>query len=144
MSIPRFEALTIPAPEFRPVRRKATGKLTEVSPWINANVREHRMSVVKKTAAWRALAAELAAGIPPFTGPVRIVARIVKSRGGIYDPNNLNPTTKAIVDGLVEAGLLPADDYHHVIGPDHRHGGKGRPEVRLEITALDDESSLTA
>ena len=129
----RIVILEIPAPEFNPVRKRATGKLKEVNPWINANVREHRHQVVKKTAAWRKAAAERSADIPPFTGQVQIIAHIYKRRGGIYDPNNLNMTTKAIVDGLVDSGVLAADDYHHVLGPDHRHGGIGKPQVIFEI-----------
>jgi hypothetical protein len=68
--------------------------------------------------------------------PVHITAHIFKARGGIYDPNNLNVTSKACVDALVACGLLEADDYHHVVGPDHRHGGVGNPEIVLEIIEI--------
>ena len=128
--------ITIPAPYFPPVRKRKTGKLQEVNPWINANVREHRHQVAKKTAAWRKAAVKAANGIPAFTEPVHITAHIHKKRAGIYDPNNLNMTTKAIVDGLVEAGVLAEDDYHHVIGPDHRHGGKGEPRIVFTIQKI--------
>jgi len=42
-------------------------------------------------------------------------------------------------DALVSCGLLAADDYHHVIGPDHRHGGIGNAEIVLEIRELPKE-----
>lgn len=36
------------------------------------------------------------------------------------DPANWAPTGKALVDGVVAAGLLPDDDWRHVTGPDIR------------------------
>jgi len=88
------------------------------------------------TKAWREAAALRAAGIPQFTRQVHITAHIFKPRAGRYDTNNLAPTTKAIVDGLVDAGLLRDDSTEWVIGPDHRHGGKGNPEIVLEIREI--------
>lgn len=128
--------IDIPAPMFPPVRDRKTGKLKPVNPWLNANHRGHRVAEAKKVAAWREAATKAAQGIPPMQTPVHITAWIFKHRGGIYDPNNLNVTTKACVDALVTCGLLAADDYRHVIGPDHRHGGTGNPEVILEITEI--------
>jgi crossover junction endodeoxyribonuclease RusA len=84
---------------------------------------------------WRA--AKRAHGIPPFTGQVHIIAHIFKTRAGRYDTNNFAPTTKAIVDGLVDAGVLVDDSTEWVIGPDHRHGGVGNAEIVLEIIELD-------
>ncbi|WP_067191867.1 hypothetical protein [Micrococcus lylae] len=92
--------------------------------WINSNQRLHRMATAKLTAAWRTAAATTATGLPPIPAPVRIIARFYKTRAGRYDPNNLWPTVKACVDGLVDAGLLEDDDHTRVIGPDMRHGGK--------------------
>lgn len=135
--IPRHITLDIPAPTFQPVRDRKTGKLKPVNPWLNANHRGHRMSEAKKIAAWREAATKAAEGIAPMRTPVHITAHIFKARGGIYDPNNLNVTSKACVDALVSCGLLAADDYHHVIGPDHRHGGVGNPEIVLEIIELE-------
>jgi hypothetical protein len=64
---------------------------------------------------------------------VHVLAHVWKPRAGRYDPNNLWPTVKAVVDGLVEAGFLADDDHVHVLGPDMRHGGKGGPCLVLEI-----------
>lgn len=36
------------------------------------------------------------------------------------DPHNFMPTLKALVDGFVDAGVLPDDDKHHLQGPDPR------------------------
>jgi hypothetical protein len=98
--------------------------------WINSNQRLHRMAKAKLTAAWREAAAQsVPAGLITFDRPVRVVANIWKPRRGKYDPNNLHPTTKACVDGFVDAGLFVDDDWLHVIGPDHRHGGVGDPGI---------------
>lgn len=98
--------------------------------WLNSNMRLHRIVKANRVKAWRGAAAEaVPAGWPAFDGPVRIVAEVWKNRRGRYDPNNLNTTTKACVDGFVDAGLLKDDDWLHVIGPDHRHGGIGEPGI---------------
>lgn len=108
------------------------------APWINSNQRLHRMATAKLTALWRAAGLVRAShgDLEPWTEPVHIMAYIDKPRNGRYDPNNLWPTVKAIVDGLVEAGLLADDDHKHVIGPDMRHGGKGPAAVTLVIQPL--------
>lgn len=43
------------------------------------------------------------------------------------DPANWAPTAKALVDGLVDAGVLADDDAKHVIGPDMRLQELPRP-----------------
>jgi len=92
--------------------------------------------VAKLTALWKAAgnAAVTSAGLEPYAGPVHIFAHVWKPRAGRYDPNNLWPTVKAVVDGFVDAGFLVDDDHKHVIGPDMRHGGKGPAALVLTIT----------
>lgn len=52
---------------------------------------------------------------------------------------NLQPTSKAIVDGLVDAGLLPDDQDEHCVGPDNRRLWPNGPhEVLVRVYALDD------
>lgn len=98
--------------------------------WLNSNMRLHRMVKANRVKAWREAAAEsVPEGWPALETPVRIVAEVWKDRRGRYDPNNLNTTTKACVDGFVDAGILADDDWNHVIGPDHRHGGIGDPGI---------------
>jgi hypothetical protein len=45
------------------------------------------------------------------------------------DPHNFMPTIKAVVDGLVDYGLLPDDSAAYLVGPDVRLGEpiKARP-----------------
>lgn len=57
------------------------------------------------------------------------------------DVGNLAPTAKALVDGLVDAGLLPDDDWRHLVGPDLRINARGRsrPEhvdIRMVVHPL--------
>lgn len=104
--------------------------------WINTNTRMHRMAKANLTKQWRMAGYVAARNLDPMEPPVRIIAHIWKTRGGRYDPNNLADTTKAIVDGLVDSGLLVDDSFKHVIGPDHRHGGIGSARIVLEITPL--------
>lgn len=113
--------------------------------FLNSNDRRHRMQTAQLTAIWRNAGTKAvldlnrqrkAAGegpVPAFMGRVRIVAKIWKPKANRFDPNNLHPTTKAIVDGLVSAGLLADDDHKHVLGPDHRYGGTGQARVVLRI-----------
>jgi crossover junction endodeoxyribonuclease RusA len=138
----RHITIDIPAPIFPPVRDKKTGKLKPVGPFINSNSRMHRHQEAKMTKAWRVTAALRAHGIPQFEGQVRIVAHIFKPRDTFkFDPNNLADTTKAIVDGLVDAGLFVDDSREYVIGPDHRWGGRGNAEIVLEIIELEQGES---
>lgn len=101
--------------------------------FINTNVRYHRMAKANLTKQWRTAGFVAARNHGPLNPPVRIIAHIWKPRAGRYDPNNLADTTKAIVDGLVDAGLLPDDSREYVVGPDHRHGGKGPARIVLTI-----------
>lgn len=108
--------------------------------FINSNQRLHRMAQAKLTKTWRNATALAAHDTQPFAGQVRIIAHIYKPRNGRYDTNNLAPTTKAMVDGLVDAGVLVDDSTEFVVGPDHRHGGKGTARIVLEINQLTQEA----
>ena len=92
--------------------------------WINSNHRTHRMVEARRVQAWRTAAKEAATGAPAFTGPVHITATCHKTRAGRWDAGNLYPTAKALVDGVVDAGVLVDDSNEYVIGPDMRAGEK--------------------
>lgn len=104
--------------------------------WINSNQRLHRMQTAKLTKAWRTASQVASKGLEPLQTPIRVVAYIWKPRNGRYDPGNLYPTAKAILDGLVDSGLIEDDDYTRVVGPDMRHGGKGSAEIVLKIREI--------
>ena len=104
--------------------------------WINLNHRMHWAVKAKLTKAWRLAARVHAqnAGLPKGFEHVRIEAHVVKSTARAYDAHNLTPTGKAIIDGLVDYGLVPDDTNRYVVGPDMREGGKGVPGIRVMIT----------
>lgn len=74
---------------------------------------------VKRTKWWRAQAARAARGVAQVDW-ARIVVSYRFPDNTRRDVGNLQPTSKAIVDGLVDAGLFPDDNDLHVLGPDNR------------------------
>jgi crossover junction endodeoxyribonuclease RusA len=105
---------------------------------MNSNNRYHRHASAKLTAQWR-MAAKIAARQlekPDLPKPVRAMAYIWKPRANHYDPGNLYPTAKAVLDGIVDAGWLPDDDFMHVEGPDMRHGGVGDPRIVFQFVTV--------
>jgi hypothetical protein len=55
---------------------------------------------------------------------VHIIARCHATDARRRDVGNLYPSAKALVDGLVDYGLIPDDDDRHLIGPDMRRGAQ--------------------
>ena len=107
---------------------------------LSVNTRHH-WSVNREVArTWRRLATTTACtqGIPAMRR-ARIVVTFHKATAARYDPGNLAPVSKAIVDGLVDAGVFPDDSHEYVVGPDHRAGEKTTiPHVVITITELED------
>ena len=108
--------------------------------WINANERLHWAEKARRTRAWRDAAhrAVLAQWMGlTFTAQVRIVVTIHKPRAGRYDATNWAPTGRALIDGLVDSGLLEDDDNTRVVGPDMRAGEKrAEPCVVVRVEAI--------
>lgn len=94
--------------------------------WLNSNQRLYRMVSARRIAAWRNAAdyAATEAAHDSFLVPVHITVTVHKTRAGRWDAGNLYPTAKAIVDGLVDAGVIPDDSNEWVTGPDMRAGEK--------------------
>lgn len=92
---------------------------------LSANDRRHWAPTGDRTAQLRTLGR--LAGRSMFPVPagvrVRIDVDVWKGHGGRYDPPNLYPSAKAIVDGLRDAGILADDDWKHADGPHMHHGG---------------------
>jgi crossover junction endodeoxyribonuclease RusA len=98
--------------------------------WINSNQRLNTYVEAGRVKSWRK-AGEIAADAAyeqgaweTFECAVRIVCTVHKTRAGRWDAGNLYPTAKAIVDGLVDAGVIPDDSNEWVTGPDMRAGEK--------------------
>lgn len=110
--------------------------------WITANKgSEHWAVRARKVKAWRAagLAAAHQADLPQGLDRVHlaIVANMPR-RSRLRDVENLRPTVKAAIDGLVgDYGLAADDSDKHVEGIDLRRGAKETDPAepgRLEIT----------
>ena len=126
----------------------ATVTLTFTIPhdeWLSSNQRLHWAAKSKRVKWLRSEAFEFAAylldpGIKPRAHPVKITAHIGYPSSGKADPNNAAPTTKALIDGLVEAGMFVDDSHEWVLGPDHRRDTEKSPRgfhtVRLEIQEM--------
>ena len=108
--------------------------------WLSSNQRLHWRSKADRTQALRTLGMVTArnARLKPYTVPVTITTHIgYPPNVHRVDPGNAHPTTKALIDGLVDAGLLADDDHHHVTDGGHRRdktsGQKGTYRIRLQI-----------
>lgn len=87
--------------------------------WLNANHRLHWAQRKDRTSHLRRKANLLAReslnrGGKHSSTPVHIIATISTPTNSKFDPPNAAPTVKALIDGLVDAGVIPDDDHHHV------------------------------
>lgn len=104
----------------------ATGK-----EWLTANQRLFWRVRAVRTRQWRDYAAERArAKELPLIERARVVCELRFCDARRRDPGNWAPTAKAVVDGLVDAGVFTDDDHTHVTGPDMRIGPKVLPAWR--------------
>lgn len=89
--------------------------------------------LMRQTASWQARAARLPADLPHVTVALTWVVSDRRRRDG---GENLAPTYKALLDGLVDYGLVADDDPAHVTrGPsviDYRPDET--PHIELHIT----------
>ena len=119
---------------------------------LSANQRLHWARKAGKTRHLRTLACHEAKRqrLHPVTGRQKVTATygfLTHSRR--RDVGNMAPTTKAIVDGIVDAGVLVDDDDRHIEGPDHRTGAlssdcqnRPRPLRRVQINIRLEDTSL--
>lgn len=108
---------------------------------INANHRHHWAVKARHTREWRNLALIIARRA--FAR--RELDKLERARIEIFlhfgdkrsrDAHNYTLTGKAIVDGLVDAGLLPDDNNRHLIGPDMRAGTGKERHIEILIEPL--------
>jgi crossover junction endodeoxyribonuclease RusA len=120
---------------------RATNSVTFAIPadlWMSANDRMHWAEKARRTRQLRALTNWERL---PRLGTTHVAAFIGYPRNGKADPANAAPTVKALIDGMVDAGVWPDDDSTYVIGPtylrDKASGQAGVHTVRLVLTAQD-------
>ena len=88
---------------------------------LTSNQRLHWGERARRTRAlrWRATLAYRQAGKPRME-VAHCVARLTYRDRRRRDAHNIMPTLKALIDGVVAAGLLPDDNHKHLVGPDMR------------------------
>lgn len=85
------------------------------APWLNVNQRRHGRAVKDTVRTWRdagrvhARAAKL-----PALGKAHITATLRFTDRRRRDDANYYPTIKALIDGLVDHGLLPDDSRQYL------------------------------
>lgn len=109
--------------------------------FISANGRLHFRKRAELTKVWRELAATrvytLRQPLLPKYDLAHITVTIRFATNHRRDVGNYYPTAKAIVDGLVDAGVLPDDDDRHLVGPDlRREYPNGTPRVTVHIKEI--------
>ncbi len=112
---------------------------------MTANDRLHWRRRAELTARWRRCGWVYAkqARIPALTRAHILIEWLPPDRRR-RDPANAAPMGKALVDGIVDAGVLPDDSAQFLDGPDYRLGPPadqvwrvpGRAALRVTITEL--------
>ena len=112
--------------------------------WLTANGRYHwaerhnRTRWLRRLSAASACAVRVPKGLPRARVEVYVHGRTRRR----VDPANAYPTVKALIDGLIDYGMLPDDDADHLIGPDMRRGAAatdlraGWHRVTIHITPI--------
>jgi Holliday junction resolvase RusA-like endonuclease len=101
---------------------------------LSANDRKHFHEKAPITRNLRAMGARAARDVAPMER-ASITIRIGWPDKRRRDADNISPTTKALIDGAVDAGILPDDSDAHVISVTKAGYVAGRPG----ITVLDFE-----
>lgn len=105
--------------------------------FLSANGRLHFRKRAELTKAWRTLGQVAGSDGPHGLANAHITVSIRFATNHRRDVGNYYPTAKAIVDGLVDAGVLPDDNDTHLIGPDmRREYPNGTPRVTVNIKEL--------
>lgn len=111
---------------------------------LSLNDRRHWGATAPKRRLIRQLAAQIArVGRAPHLERARIQVEIVFPDRRRRDTHNYMATIKPLVDGLIDAGLLPDDDAEHLLGPDLRRSLEatkkvlGQPVLDFRIAVFD-------
>ncbi|QTF82147.1 RusA-like resolvase [Arthrobacter phage Prairie] len=86
---------------------------------LSLNDRLHFRANAERTKFWRELSGIMGRRVRArlSRGRVEVVYRFPNNQR--REVSNLQSTSKAIVDGLVDAGIYPDDDDKHLIGPEN-------------------------
>lgn len=110
--------------------------------WMTSNMRLHWARKAERSRGLRLLGRNAVRHVPAMTR-AHIVCHITYPGGGRADPANSWPTIKPLVDGMVDAGMLPDDNSGCLIGPDMRRASRRAPKhhhhILFQIEELGDE-----
>ena len=103
--------------------------------WLTANGRYHWAQRARATRAlrWRAHATARSQGMRPM-GPSRVTVAVAYPTAARADPDNAAPTVKAIIDGLVDAGVWPDDNSRWRAHTDYTRASGKAPRGTHTIT----------
>lgn len=90
----------------------------------------------ERTKFWRAFMAAASRRAPRFRGGRVVVwfAPPTRGKGSVHEVANLQPMVKALVDGMVDAGVFPGDSDAVVWGQDARRLPKaGAPRIVVQV-----------
>lgn len=98
--------------------------------WMTSNMRLHPLDKAARTKAIRGIGRySVPRNVEPFDRPVRLTAEICLPIRRRFDAPNAWPVVKALVDGMVDAGLLVDDSSGFVCEHSFREGapvGRGQ------------------
>lgn len=116
------------------VNRALAIALPERLALLSSNQRQHWAAKAKRTRMIRDAAAWAARShrAEPMSR-VCVTAVIHPKTARRFDPHNYQPTVKAAIDGLVDAGLLVDDDSKRVVSVAFRAGPKSPQGWRVEL-----------
>jgi crossover junction endodeoxyribonuclease RusA len=109
--------------------------------WLTLNQRLHWADRARRVKSWRRAAALHARKTRPGAGPCALemlpsfvrVTFGVRDPGRRRDPHNYMPTVKAIIDGLVDAGVWPDDTAEWVTVHDSQFERAATRTVTVDI-----------
>jgi crossover junction endodeoxyribonuclease RusA len=106
---------------------------------LSSNDRHHWRSAAKIAADLRQVGALASRGITPVTGPVDVVVTVSYPDRRRRDAPNLWPTVKPLIDGMVDAGVLPDDSDAQVRRTVFQAGGErcAKGFVRLHVELVE-------
>lgn len=110
------------------------GRMPSLNDYVAAErANRFKAAAMKRRETARARDAALAARLPAFLGPVTVrFLWVEESRR--RDLDNVAFAKKFVLDGLVEAGVLPNDGQRHVVGlQDTFERDPRRPRVVVEV-----------
>lgn len=108
---------------------------------VSQNDRDHYKAKAAKTAQLRAIATAKGLGAKTVTTPCTLDVLVGWPTRRRRDRINVSPTVKALVDGLVSAGVLVDDSDDHIVAETYRshHGSDPKQtEITLTFTSLED------